>query len=91
MHRWFWRWLHGSTAGLQALAVAVGLGAGLGAAAFRWLIATATVLFTGHQDYAAAAGAANPHLPFLGRWFVLLAPVVAGLVYGPLVYAFARA
>lgn len=70
--------------------MAVGLGAGLGAAAFRWLIMAATRLMTGHGDYAAAAGTANPHLPALGRWFVLLTPVVAGLVYGPLVYRFAR-
>lgn len=68
----------------------VGLGSGLGAAAFRWLIMTATRLFTGHDDYSAAAGAANPHLPGLGRWFVLFMPVVAGFVYGPLVYRFAR-
>ncbi|MFI6073950.1 chloride channel protein [Actinoplanes sp. NPDC051343] len=51
---------------------------------------TATRLFTGHDDYSAAAGAANPHLPGLGRWFVLFTPVVAGFVYGPLVYRFAR-
>jgi chloride channel protein, CIC family len=90
VHQKIWNWFHGSTAGLQALAVAVGLGAGLGAAAFRWLITTATRLFTGHDDYSAAAGAANPHLPGLGHWFVLLTPVVAGLIYGPLVYRFAR-
>jgi CIC family chloride channel protein len=90
VHQKLWSWLHGSTAGLQALAVAVGLGAGLGATAFRWLITTATRLFTGHDDYSAAAGAANPHLPGLERWFVLLTPVVAGLIYGPLVYRFAR-
>jgi chloride channel protein, CIC family len=90
MHLKFARWLRGSSAGLQALAVVVGLGAGLGAAAFRWLITTATRLFTGHGDYSATAGAGNPHLPGLGHWFVLLTPVVAGLVYGPLVYVFAR-
>jgi CIC family chloride channel protein len=83
-------WLRGTTAGLQLLAVGVGLGAGLGAAAFRWLIVTATRLFSGHADYAAVAGAANPHVPWMGRWFVLATPVVAGLIYGPLVQAFAR-
>ncbi|GGK99815.1 chloride channel protein [Mangrovihabitans endophyticus] len=87
--RW-WAWLRGTTAGLQLLAVAVGFGAALGAAAFRWLIAAATRLFSGHDDYAAVAGAANPLLPSWGRWFLLLVPVVAGLIYGPLVYAFAR-
>ncbi|MEU4244678.1 chloride channel protein [Actinoplanes sp. NPDC026619] len=76
--------------GLQVLAVGIGLGAGLGAAAFRTLLEAATQIFSGHADYAAVAGAANSHLPWLGRWFVLFTPVVAGLVYGPLVYAFAR-
>jgi CIC family chloride channel protein len=85
-----WDWLRGSSAGLQLLAVVVGIGAGLGAVAFRWMIVWATWLLSGHQDYAAVAGQANPHLPGLGRWFVVAAPVVAGLVYGPLVHAFAR-
>ena len=85
-----WDWLRGTTGGLQLLAVAVGLGAGLGAAAFRWLIVTATRLLSGHDDYAAVAGAANPHVAWMGRWFVLATPVVAGLIYGPLVQVFAR-
>jgi CIC family chloride channel protein len=75
---------------LQVLAVVVGLGAGLGAIAFRWLIVSATWLLSGHSDYAAVPGRANPHLPGLGRWFVVAAPVVAGLLYGPLVHFFAR-
>jgi chloride channel protein, CIC family len=57
---------------------------------FRWLIKTFTLLLSGHPDYAAVSGSANPHLPGLGRWFVLFTPVVAGLVYGPLVPFFAR-
>ena len=85
-----WDWLRGTNSGLQLLAVAVGVGAGLGAVAFRWLIVSATWLLSGHQDYAAVPGQADPHLPGLGRWFVVAAPVVAGLVYGPLVYFFAR-
>lgn len=85
-----WDWLRGSSAGLQLLAVVVGIGAGLGAVAFRWMIVWATWLLTGRQDYAAVAGQANPHLPGLGRWFVVAAPVAAGLVYGPLVHVFAR-
>jgi CIC family chloride channel protein len=82
--------IRGTSAGLLVLAVTVGAGAGLGAVGFRWLIAAATDVLSGHPDYAAVPGAANPHLPGLGRWFVLLAPVVAGLVYGPLVHLFAR-
>ncbi len=57
---------------------------------FRWLIRTFTLLFSGHPDYAAVPGAAHPSLPGLGRWFVIGAPVVAGLLYGPLVHFFAR-
>ncbi|MGN6576072.1 MAG: chloride channel protein, partial [Nocardioides sp.] len=76
--------------GLLLLALGVGAGAGLGAVAFRWLITTFTALLSGHQDYAAAGHAAHPWLPGLGAWFVVGAPVVAGLLYGPLVYFFAR-
>ncbi|MDF3288126.1 chloride channel protein [Streptomyces silvisoli] len=74
----------------MVLALLVGAGAGLGAIAFRWLIKTFTSLLSGHSDYAAAGHAANPHAPWLGPWFVLLAPVLAGLAYGPLVHRFAR-
>jgi CIC family chloride channel protein len=70
--------------------LAVGAGAGGGAVLFRWLIKTFTLLLSGHADYSAVGHVANPHVPGLGRWFVLLAPVVAGLVYGPVVYFFAR-
>ncbi|MEW2545095.1 chloride channel protein [Streptomyces sp. NPDC047002] len=76
--------------GLLALALLVGAGAGLGAIVFRRLIEAFTLLFSGHADYAAAGHAVNPHVPWLGRWFVLLAPAVAGLLYGPLVQRFAK-
>jgi CIC family chloride channel protein len=76
--------------GLLLLSLTVGVGAGLGAVAFRYLIQGLTQVFSGYSDYAAHAGASNPLLPGLGRWFVLLAPVVAGILYGPVVYRFAR-
>lgn len=76
-------------AGLTALAVATGVGAGLGAIAFRELIRAFTYMFTGRSDYSAAGHAINPNLPGLGIWFVVLAPVVGGLLYGPLVSRFA--
>jgi CIC family chloride channel protein len=75
--------------GLVVLALVVGAGAGLGAVLFRWLIQTFTGLFSGHADYSAAGHAANPHVPWLGMWFVLAAPVLGGLLYGPLVNRFA--
>ncbi|GAA4240298.1 chloride channel protein [Actinomadura meridiana] len=75
--------------GLVVLALVVGCGAGVGAIFFRELIALFTHLFTGHGDYSAAGHAANPHLPWLGPFFVVAVPVVAGVVYGPLVQRFA--
>jgi CIC family chloride channel protein len=83
-------WLHGSPTGLLALAIGVGTGAGAGAVVFRYLILWFTVLFSGHEDYSAAGHAPHPLLPVLGPWFVVLAPIVGGLLYGPLVDWFAR-
>src|SRR5579884_1026136 len=91
-------WLRGSPTGLLALALAVGAGAGLGAIVFRYLILWFTQFFSGHPDYSATAsaahpffsGAANPHLPWLGPLFVVLAPAAGGLLYGPLIERFAR-
>ncbi|MFI5593180.1 chloride channel protein [Amycolatopsis sp. NPDC051758] len=83
------RWLRESRSGMVGLAVLIGAGAGLGAIVFRWLITTFTHLFSGQADYSDAGRAAHPWLPELGPWFLLLAPVVAGLIYGPLVYKFA--
>ena len=68
-----------------ALAVAVGACAGAGAIAFRYLILGLTEFFSGHRDYSAAGHAANPNVPALGIWFVVLVPVLGGLLYGPLV------
>ncbi|WP_019634921.1 chloride channel protein [Actinomadura atramentaria] len=74
---------------LVGLALVVGCGAGLGAVVFRWLIETFTRVFTGRDDYSDAGHAAHPHLAWLGPFFVVATPVVAGLVYGPLVQRFA--
>ena len=82
-------WLRESRAGLITLAVVIGAGAGAGAIVFRWLITTFTRLLSGHLDYSDAGHAANPSLPFLGMYFVLAAPVIAGAIYGPLVTKFA--
>jgi CIC family chloride channel protein len=79
-----------SDPGLLVLSLVVGAGAGGGAVVFRWLITTFTRALSGHGDYSAAGHAANPHVPWLGPWFVVLAPIVAGLLYGPLVHFFAR-
>jgi CIC family chloride channel protein len=82
-------WLRESRGGLVTLAVVIGAGAGGGAIVFRRLITTFTQILSGHRDYSAAGHVPNPLVPGLGLWFVLAAPVVAGLVYGPLVQRFA--
>ncbi|MGH7722191.1 MAG: chloride channel protein [Candidatus Dormibacteria bacterium] len=82
-------WLRGSAPGLVVLALVVGAGSGVGAVVFRYLILVFTQLFTGSHDYSAAGRVANPNLPWLGLGFVVLAPVVGGLIYGPIVNRFA--
>ena len=83
------RWVRESPSSLVPLALLIGAGTGLGAIVFRWLITTFTRLFTGVADYSTAGHAASPHFPFLGMWFVVLVPVIAGAIYGPLVSKFA--
>ncbi len=79
------------SAQLVAAAILVGAGAGLAAVAFRWLVGMATLVFTGTTDYAGTTGhPPNPWVPWLGAAFVILAPAVGGLIYGPLVDKFAR-
>jgi CIC family chloride channel protein len=83
-------WLAASKLGLLAMALLVGAAAGLGAAAFRALIYLCTWLFTGRETFGQQGHAASAHTPFLGVWFVLLVPIVAGVLYGPLIQRFAR-
>ncbi|WP_020498111.1 chloride channel protein [Sciscionella marina] len=82
-------WIAERTGGLVVLAVLIGAGAGIGAVGFRWLISAVTRVLSGHADYSDAGHAANGLVPWLGPYFVLFAPVVAGLIYGPLVNKFA--
>ncbi|AWZ05768.1 MULTISPECIES: chloride channel protein [unclassified Streptomyces] len=82
--------LRRAEAGMLLPALLVGAGAGLGAVAFRWLIEVVTLVLSGHDDYSSAGHADNPYVPWLGPYFVLLAPVVAGAIYGPLVYRYAK-
>ena len=88
--RWSSRWLRASRLGLVVIALIVGVGGGFGAVGFRWIIFGFTWLATGHQEFGAQGRVASPHLPWLGIWFLLLIPVVGGLLYGPLIHRFAR-
>jgi chloride channel protein, CIC family len=83
-------WLRGSRAGMFAIAVLVGAGAGLGAVAFRYLIYFFTWLATGHTQFGQAGYVGSSHLPWLGLGFFVLIPAVGGLIYGPLIYRWAR-
>ncbi len=83
-------WLGGNRLGLVVMALVVGAGAGLGAALFREMVFGATWLVTGYTQFGQQGHAASTHLPRLGIWFVLVVPVLGGLVYGPLIYRYAR-
>jgi CIC family chloride channel protein len=72
------------------LALLVGVGAGLGAVAFRYLIYFFTWLATGHSEFGQAGYVGSSHLPWLGLGFFVVIPAIGGLVYGPLIYKWAR-
>ena len=72
------------------LALLVGAGAGLGAVAFRYLIYFFTWLATGHSEFGQAGYTGSAHLPWLGLGFFVIIPSIGGLVYGPLIYKWAR-
>ncbi len=83
-------WLGGNRLGLVVMALVVGAGAGVGAAVFRWLVFGSTWLVTGHDEFGQQGHAPSGHLPGLGIWFVLVVPALGGLIYGPMIYRFAR-
>jgi len=83
-------WLRGSRGGLLAIALVVGAGSGLGAVAFRYLIYFFTWLATGHVQFGQQGRVPSGHLPWLGLAFFIVIPVIGGLIYGPLIYKYAR-
>ena len=82
-------WLAGSKLGLIVMALVVGVGGGFAAAGFRALVYLMTWVFTGHRTFGEQGHAPSLHLPSLGIWFVLVVPVIAGAIYGPLIQRFA--
>ncbi|HEY3871995.1 MAG TPA: chloride channel protein [Actinocrinis sp.] len=83
-------YLRSSQGGLFLLAVLVGVGSGLGAVLFRYLISTFTWLATGYTQFGQQGRTAGAHLPWLGVGFFVMIPVLGGLLYGPLIYRWAR-
>src|SRR6202034_2335351 len=55
-----------------------------------YLISFFTWLATGHSQFGQAGYTGSSHLPWLGLGFFVLIPVIGGLVYGPLIYRYAR-
>lgn len=76
--------------GLVAAVVAVGVGSGLGAVGFRGLIYGLTWLATGHRSFGQGGYVGSLHLARLGLAFFVVAPVAGGILYGPLIWRFAR-
>ncbi|MGD0560894.1 MAG: chloride channel protein, partial [Streptosporangiaceae bacterium] len=83
-------WLRSGRGGLFVLALVTGVGAGLGAVVFRYLIYFVTWLATGHSQFGQAGYVGSSHLPWLGLGFFVVIPAIGGLLYGPLIYRFAR-
>ena len=83
-------WLRGSRSGLLVVAVVVGVASGLGAVGFRYLVQGVTWLATGHQEFGQQGHVASSHASWLGVGFYVLVPAVGGLVFGPVVYRYAR-
>jgi chloride channel protein, CIC family len=83
-------WLRAGRGGMFLLALFVGAGAGLGAVVFRYLIYFFTWLATGHSEFGQAGYVGSAHLPWLGLGFFVVIPVIGGLLYGPLIYKWAR-
>ena len=76
--------------GLYILAVLVGLASGLGAVLFRLGIDAWSQLLSGADDYTVSMGPSVGLLAPLGAWFVLIAPVLSGLLTGPLMSRLGR-
>ena len=76
--------------GLYILAVLVGLASGLGAVLFRLGIDAWSQLLSGADDYTVSMGPSVGLLAPLGSWFVLVAPVLSGLLTGPLMSRLGR-
>jgi chloride channel protein, CIC family len=83
-------WLRAGRGGMFLLALLAGAGAGLGAVAFRYLVYFITWLATGHVQFGQQGHVPSGHLPWLGLAFYVVIPVIGGLVYGPLIYRYAR-
>jgi CIC family chloride channel protein len=76
------KYLRTSNAGFFLIfSILVGLGGGFGAVAFRWLIQLFRNVFFNKGEIL---------LSFMGQYYVIIIPVIGGLIIGPMIYFFAR-
>ncbi|HET6849954.1 MAG TPA: chloride channel protein [Gaiellales bacterium] len=71
------------------LGLAVGAAGGLAAVAFRELIFAITWITTGWTEFGVQGRVASGHAAVLGIAFLVIAPILGGLVYGPLISRYA--
>jgi CIC family chloride channel protein len=83
-------WVRGTRGGLLLIAALVGAGAGMGAVVFRYLVFGFTWLATGHVEFGQQGYVGSSHFPWLGLGFFVVIPVIGGIIYGPLIYRYAR-
>lgn len=76
--------------GLYSLAVVVGLMAGAGAIAFRWAIDTWGHVLAADAGELRLTEAPGGLLAPLGSWWIVAAPVLSGLIVGPIMARWAR-
>jgi chloride channel protein, CIC family len=81
LSRWLDSFQPPETVVLIGTALLVGLGTGAGAILFTWMINLMNRFFFGWL---------KDQLPFLGEGILILAPMLGGLVVGPLIYFFAK-
>lgn len=80
--------MRGSWAWLAVLALLVGAVTGFADVVFNLLVRWFTRLFSGGTGTIPAGEGLNPLVPWLGKYFLLFAPVVGGLLYGLLTWRF---
>ncbi|MFQ6100302.1 MAG: chloride channel protein [Anaerolineae bacterium] len=79
--RWLDRYAMSESSIIMLTALVVGVGAGLGAVVFRWLIKGVQVL---------AYDGLGRLLGDIAPFHLLVIPAIGGLIFGPLIYRFAR-
>ena len=74
---------------LAVVAAIVGAIVGAAAVLFNTMIGAWTWVTTGYWDYTQRIGSSHGHLPIPAWIFLLFAPVISALIYGPLISRFA--